>query len=230
MLAKLIRGDRREPFSSFEWPRPAMPVPDTPAAAAPASTPHPAELDQLRAEIASLESELTATRAETERRVQEAQAAGRRDGDKSTRQLFEQQLEAELSKLRQLIRELTASGPKLRRQSEQDLVRLSIAIARRILHRELTIDPDALTGIVKAAFERLEHREVHQLRTDPDSEAIVRKAVEDLGLPRNIKITADSTLRPGALILETARGELDASVETQLAEIQRGFIDIVQHS
>lgn len=229
MLAKLIRGARGEPFSAFEWPRPAMAVPDTPAAV-PASAAQPSELDQLRAEIALLESELAATRAETERQVQEAQAAGRRDGDKSTRQLFEQQLEAELSKLRQMIRELTALGPKLRRQSEQDLVRLSIAIARRILHRELTIDPDALTGIVKAAFERLDQREVHQLRTDPDSEATVRKALEGLGLPRNLKVVADPTLRPGALILETARGELDASVETQLSEIQRGFIDIVHHS
>ncbi len=229
MLAKLIRGDHGEPFSRFEWPRATAATPDA-SAPAMVSTPQVSELEQLRGEIASLQSELAATRAETERRVQEAQAAGRRDGDNATRQLFEQQLEAELSKLRQIIRELTASGPKLRRQSEQDLVRLSIAIARRILHRELTIDPDALTGIVKAAFERLEHREVHQLRTDPDSEAIVRKAVEGLGLARNIKIIADPTLRPSALILETTRGDLDASLETQLSEIQRGFIDIVHHS
>lgn len=229
MLAKLIRGDRSGPFSPVEWPRPAMHSEE--ARSMPADPgPQPPELVHLRSEIASLESELAATRADAERRVQEAQAAGRRDGDKSTRQLFEQQLEAELSKLRQMIRELTACGPALRRQSEQDLVRLSIAIARRILHRELTIDPGALTGIVKAAFERLDQREVHQLRTDPDSEATVHKVVEGLGLPRTLKVIADPTLRPGALILETARGELDASVETQLSEIQRGFIDIIHHS
>jgi flagellar assembly protein FliH len=41
-------------------------------------------------------------------------------------------------------------------------------------------------------------------------------------------VTPDPGLERGAAVLETARGELDASIETQLAEIERGFADLVE--
>lgn len=228
MLAKVIRR-AAEPFASVEWPA-AGPRGEDASAAKLATDDQPADLAELRSEIASLKAELESARADGERRVQEALASGRRDGDESARELFEKQLEGELFKLRQMVRDLAASGPKLRRQAEEDLVRLSVAIARRILHRELTIDPEALAGLVKAAFERLDQREIHQLRTDPASLTTVRKLVEGLDLARAVKVIADPSLRPGSLLLETTRGQLDASIETQLNEIQRGFIDIVHHS
>jgi flagellar assembly protein FliH len=144
--------------------------------------------------------------------------------------LLEKQLEGELSKLRTMMRDLASSGAKLRRNAEEELVRLSIAVARRILHRELTIDPDALAGLVKAAFERLDQREIHEVRTDPASLQTVRKVAGGLDLARAVKIVADPSLRPGSLLIDTTRGQLDASIETQLNEIQRGFVDIVQHA
>jgi flagellar assembly protein FliH len=228
MLAKVIRR-AAEPFAPVEWPA-AGACPLDALGPTPMAEEEPADAAQLRSEVASLKADLLSARAEADRRVQEALASGRRDGDESARQLFEKQLEIELSKLRQMIRDLATSAPKLRRQAEEDLVRLSVAIARRILHRELTIDPDALAGLVKAAFERLDQREIHQLRTDPTSLTTVHKLVEGLDLARAIKVVADPSLRPGSLLIETTRGQLDASIETQLNEIQRGFIDIVHHS
>jgi flagellar assembly protein FliH len=229
MLAKLITAGLAKPFSPVEWPL-ASTISEKATVSAPEPEPLPRDVTELRTEIALLKAELARAREEAQRRVEEAHDAGRRDADQAARQLFQQQLEAELSKLRQMIRDLALSGGKLRRQAEEDLVRLSVAIARRILHRELTIDPDALGGLVKTAFERLDQREIHQLRTDPDSAATVRKVVESLGLPRTATVVSDTSLRPGSLLIETVRGELDASIETQLNEIQRGFIDIVHHS
>jgi len=228
MLAKVIRR-AAEPFAPVEWPV-AAPRPEDAPASTLAADLEPADLGHLRSELAALKAELLSAREDADRRVQQALDSGRRDGDESARQFFEKQLETEVSKLRQMMRDLVASGSKLRRQTEEDLVRLSVAIARRILHRELTIDSDALAGLVKAAFDRLDQREIHQLRTDPGSLTTVRKLVEGLDLARAIKVIADPSLRPGSLLLETTRGQLDASIESQLNEIQRGFIDIVHHS
>jgi flagellar assembly protein FliH len=54
---------------------------------------------------------------------------------------------------------------------------------------------------------------------------MVRKHFEQLGRQERIEVLADSRLEPGAVIFETARGNLDASIETQLQEIQRGLSD-----
>ena len=233
MLAKLIRRGAHEPFAAVEWPAALPSGPNAPAAPHdPASKAgaDPAYLIELQSEVSALKAELEAARTHADRRVQEAVAAAQRDADHSSRQHFEQQLEAEILKLRQMIGDLVATGPKLRHQVEEDLVRLSVAIARRILHREISIDPDALTGLVKAAFHRLDQREIHHVRTDPGSLAMVRKVAEGLGPASALEISSDPALRPGSLLIETTRGHLDASIETQLNEIQRGFIDIVHHS
>ena len=50
---------------------------------------------------------------------------------------------------------------RFRQEAEEDIVKLALAIARRVLHRELTVAPDALLGLVKAALEKIEAREVH---------------------------------------------------------------------
>ena len=49
-----------------------------------------------------------------------------------------------------------------------------------------------------------------------------------LGLPPNLEIAADASLSAGSAVFETARGELDASIGTQLREIDRGLTDLMR--
>lgn len=188
-----------------------------------------AHMAQQAAEIHALKAELEQSRQGADRRSQEAMERGRSEGNSAARQAMSERLEAELAQAARLIDELISSGPRLRHRSEEDLVRLAVAIARRVLHREITVDPDALAGLVKAAFSRLDQREVIQARTDPTTEPSMQRIFKMLDGTRRIKLVVDASLRPGSLILETSRGYLDASVETQLDEIERGFIDIVGH-
>jgi len=108
------------------------------------------------------------------------------------------------------------------------VVALALAVARRILHRELTVEPEALLGLVKAALEKMEAREVHQVRVSRQDAAMLRQLFEQMGLPQRIEVVADPSLAPGGVLIEYSRGVLDASVDTQLAEIGRGFADLVR--
>jgi flagellar assembly protein FliH len=228
MLAKLIPANGVQALAAVEW-RPGEAREEGRPVISEAAEPHPADSGHARSEVLALKAELEMVRAGAEHRLQEAFAAARREAEQSARQHFEQQIDAEVGKLRHMIRDVVSSGAKLRRQTEEDLVRLTVAIARRILHRELSVDPEALTGLVKAAFQRLDQREIHELRTDPAGVPVARKVAEGLGLAQ-LKIVADPALQPGSLLIGTTRGHLDASIESQLNEIERGFIDIVHHS
>ena len=128
------------------------------------------------------------------------------------------------------IEELSGLRQRFRHEAEEDVVALAIAIARRILHRELTVAPEALLGLVKAALEKMELREVHRVRVSRSDAAMVTQYLEKMGLPRKIEVVADPGLPRGAAILDSSRGALDASVETQLAEIERGFADLVRRA
>jgi flagellar biosynthesis/type III secretory pathway protein FliH len=43
--------------------------------------------------------------------------------------------------------------------------------------------------------------------------------------PAVVEVVADPSREPGTVVFETARGNLDASVESQFQEIERGLTD-----
>jgi len=163
-------------------------------------------------------------------RLQKAYEEGQRTGQAAGRQEMAAQLQAMESRLARSIEEITGLRSRFRHEAEEDVVALALAIARRILHRELTVAPDALLGLVKAALEKIETREVHRVRVSRDDAPHVQRFFEELGLPRRVEVIADPGMPRGALILDSSRGLLDASVETQLAEIERGFADLVRRT
>ncbi len=100
-------------------------------------------------------------------RIQAAYQEGLREGQASGQQQMAAQLQAMEGRLARSIEELTGLRARFRHEAEEDVVELALAIARRILHRELTVAPDALLGLVKAALEKIEAREVHRVRVEP---------------------------------------------------------------
>ncbi len=159
-----------------------------------------------------------------------AHREGFEEGQAGIRQTFAAQVEAMQMTLARSIEELTGFRARSRREAEQDVVALALAVARRVLHRELTMAPEALLGLVKAALEKIEAREVHQVRVSRQDAVMVRQFFEQMGLPHRVEVIGDANLAPGGVIIESGRGLLDASVDTQLAEIERGFADLVRSS
>lgn len=126
-----------------------------------------------------------------------------------------------------IVQELAAARKHAREEAEGSMVKLALAIARRVLHRELTTDPEAILGLVRSGIDKLSAREIHKLRLSPGDARIVQDNRGDLAIPQGVEISADAGLPPGSAIFDTLRGELDLSVQTQLEEIERGFADLV---
>jgi flagellar assembly protein FliH len=165
--------------------------------------------------------------ADAAEHIRQAHQEGYEEGQAASRQAYAAQLEALQTKLARTIEEITGLRSRCRHQAEQDTVSLALAVARRILHRELTVSPDALLGLVKAALEKLDAREVHRVRVSRQDAGMVLGFFEKMGLPQRIEVTPDPALAPGSVILDSDRGSLDASVDTQLNEIERGLTDLV---
>jgi len=136
-------------------------------------------------------------------------------------------LDQALARLTGQLEELAALRQKLRREAEEDLVRLSVAIARRVLRRELVADPEAILGVAKAALSKLDSREILRVRVHPAEAETIRQQLVEHQSPERIEVVPDRTLERGSFVVDTSRGYLDASVETQLAEIERGLTDLL---
>lgn len=162
---------------------------------------------------------------EIERRFRDAYNRGAQDGEAAAKRAASDQVTALIDRLGATIVELADSHDLALRQAEPGMVKLAVEIARRILHRELTIDPNAVEGLIRAGIERLNTERVHTVRVHPDLEPAVRKCIERIAEGRQFEITPDPSQAPGTLMFQTEQGDLDASLETQLREIERGLID-----
>jgi flagellar assembly protein FliH len=162
-----------------------------------------------------------------ELRLKTAYEKGLAEGEAQWRRRGATEVQAAVQRLARSIEELAGLRPALRAEAESELVHLAVAIARRILRREIGADPDALRGLVSAALEKVQIQEVSRARVHPSQAAALASFLQAASASK-VEVIAEPTLEPGALIFETSRGNLDASVDSQLKEIERGLADCLR--
>ena len=161
----------------------------------------------------------------SEEKLQERYVCGYRDGEASGR---EAKAEGVIEDLGKTIVDLSRTRGYVFRSAQNDVLRLAVAIARRILHREVMMSPDVLGGIITAALERIEDHDMHSVRVHPSFAARVEKELSSQ--THNLKVVPDASLPMGGCVFETHHGTVDAGVESQLSEIERGLADHLEMS
>ena len=107
---------------------------------------------------------------------------------------------------------------------EREAFRFALAVAGRIVHKEISLDDEAVVGQVKDALHRIVGAETITLRVHSADEPLLRERRNDLlasgeGV-REIMIETDDTVERGGCIIESASGNIDARIATQLAQIE----------
>ena len=165
------------------------------------------------------------TRQTDEDQLRQAVKRAYTEGEAAARAALGESTKAAQMELTRTVAGLAQMRAQIYKEAQSDLLRLSIAIARRIVHRELLVSPDILQSIVSVVLEKLDRQEVHRVRVHPAMAARLEQDLKNLSQQRTIHVEADPTLSPGACIFETGRGNLDASIDSQLGEIERGLAD-----
>ncbi len=160
------------------------------------------------------------------KRVAKPATAGRREGEAAGRQAAQAEVQAVLQKLAARHSGNRRVAPAPAPQAEADLVRLAVAIARRILHRELNTDPEAIGGLVRVALGKAAHA-----GSDPRaaSTPIIRPRLQEVSAASRASPTSKSPPTPRRIAAPWSSKPPAAismlSVETQLREIERGLTD-----
>jgi flagellar assembly protein FliH len=182
-------------------------------------------LDAAPGEVADLHKRIADLERQRQTEVAQVRQAAFEEGKQKARQEGAAELAAALDRLAQKLPEVAGLRTRIYKQSETDIVKLALAVARRILHRELTTDPETIQGLVHAALQRIQNRDIAKVRVYPAGADALKASLARLGAAPAIPVVADPTLKLGDLLFETSLGELDASVGTQLQEVERGLAD-----
>jgi len=202
--SRILRADEGSAVTPMAWRGTNTPAPAPPLARAPSADRGPSgDQDEARKES-----------------YQRGFSEGRNIGHDQAAA----ELQPVMDRLSRSLADLATVRSKVRKTAESDLLKLAIAVARRVIHRELTLDPGSIEGLIRVALEKLESRELCRVRVHPDQEPVIRTLLARFSAAP-VELIPDQTLQCGDVLFETAHGTLDGSIEAQLQEIERGFAD-----
>ena len=242
----VIAGVRPAPASPYDDPifaemhAPAAPVAFEDAEPAPSTA---AIVDAARAEASNLIDDATADAEELIRGAQERALALVEDAERRVAQIqnesrtqgFEQgvgdgraaaqaEMDEMLETMRGLVEMARVERHKIIETAEPEIVRLSLAVAERILNQHVALDPGAVLENVRSAIARLVNRETVTVRVNPADIETMRQHRDKLMSMNdidNLRVIEDQRVDRGGVVIETDAGTIDAKISTQLREARR---------
>ena len=168
---------------------------------------------------------ITLTEEELNHRLHESFESGLLEG----KNLAERGLLNVFKSLRTAAEDLHALREKVVRESEDDLVKLIMMVARKVILREVAQDRRILSDVVQAAISDLSARDEIIIRLNPDDYALVTTSREDYLrkelLTDRMQLKPDSSVLPGSCQVDTEMGTIDAGIDAQLDEIFRRLLE-----
>ena len=154
----------------------------------------------------------------------EAYNKGLEDGMNRGRIQVLQDVGTELKILKGLIEGADKLKDELYGKIENDVVEISLMIARKIIGEIAEKARDVVVNSAKEAIKRASDREVLKIRVAPaDYDALNKKRSELLQCIDGIKsllIEVDESVQPGGCLIETNQGDIDARIESQFKVLQ----------
>jgi hypothetical protein len=136
------------------------------------------------------------------------------------------QLSEENAALRTQITEMAATMARLRREvleaSEGELVRLALAVAERVVGRELQMDPALVVAWARESVEALAAKDGVVIALARDvRDAVPADAWQDMGVEHRVQ--ADSQLGPGVVEVRTPEGTVRTGPAARLSAVGKAL-------
>lgn len=113
-------------------------------------------------------------------------------------------------------------------QAEPFLLSLSVTIAEKVIHNELTHDTQQLLSIIQHALKQVEEAEDVTMQVSPEDYSIIIPFLEELKTytkaDSELKLIPVANLTPGGCRIHTASGSYDAMIDNQLEEIKNQLL------
>lgn len=181
----------------------------------------------LKEEVVALDGQMQAQEEQIAARIESARAEARAEARLESENEFAERMVAARSAILRACDEFRQERARYFAGVEAEVVKLVLAIAARVLHREVNLDPLLLAGVVRVALEKVAEDSTIVLRVPAGVVEMWKESFVG-GPGSSLQIVEDERLGAGECVLETTVGRVGLGVKAQLEEIERGFFDLMQ--
>lgn len=171
---------------------------------------------------------VTAKAEAMEAQLRDAFERGRRQGLEEARERFgaaEARFDSASDALGLALEELSRLRHRLLQASRQDMLRLVMAIAEQVIRVEVCVNREVISATIDGALQEAVRSDAYRIRVHPEDllAASERKPLflDSISSLKNISFEADPSISRGGCMVESELGEVDATIERQLAELRR---------
>lgn len=154
---------------------------------------------------------------------QAAFAQGYAQGERAGVEVAARQLQAVHERLGQTIDRVAGLRETLTYRTEREVVELALAIAARILHREVALDRELLLVMARIALDRMGDSTAATIRLHPDDEAAARRGREGW-TAGTVSVVADPAVEAGGCLVQTDHGQIEVGVDAQIRELATALL------
>lgn len=161
---------------------------------------------------------------------EDAQNHGWQDGYQRGIRIAGEEYNSKLEEAKSLVEKAYQDRQEIIAGSEDEIVQLAMAVARKVVGHELAATPDIIVGIVKRAIQKATDREELTVRVNPENLDSAFSAQEEISHSikgvRKLKFLADPAVAPGGCVVESPNGTVDARIERQLSELEQALMEV----
>lgn len=165
-------------------------------------------------EYGSADDDLRAACAEA---FERGRAEGRREADGPIRNAA--------AALQRALEAIEAESRRAAETRRRECVRLSLAIARRVVMTELRSRPEVIESVVDHLLAEAGEKGVTVLRLNPADAALLKRLPSGAALEKSgLTLRAHDEIEPGGCVAETRFGLVDARIATRLDEMASALL------
>jgi flagellar assembly protein FliH len=167
---------------------------------------------------------LSAAHAEAEQIREQARLAGEAEGRAAGAAAVRAEMEPAAQALRGAAAELEGLRAQVVAELETDAVTLALRIAEHVIAGAIATEPERIVDIAGLALRRITERRRVTLVVNPADLELLSESVAalqaELGGIEHCNVQSDRRVGRGGCLARTDEGEVDASIETQLARVR----------
>ena len=156
------------------------------------------------------------------------------EGEKTGSERTAQKLEPVLDSLRHALLQLKNLRKDTYQRLEKEVVDLALAIARKVICREIEVDKEVVVGVAREALTKIEDPGKITIKLNPSDLQFINETKyqlsEMIGNIDNVKLESEDSIQSGGCLVETDLGEIDARIENQLQAVEESFRSALQKS
>ena len=159
---------------------------------------------------------------------------GQQDAAEAARERSAEKLEPLVNGLQQGLLQLKNLRQDIYQKIENEVVELALAIARKVICREVEMDREVVVGVAREALAKVEDPGTITIKMNPGDLQFINETkyqlsdlIENI---ENVTLAPEDNVKRGGCVIETNMGEIDARIENQLQAIEDSFRSAVEKS